>query len=412
MLPTLGEIVRGLIYTGPLLSQLVCDKFQHIPIQLGDEAVITSRGYPVTPYEPLTKCVTSFYPLNTDTRVQLDCADVQTDGSRMDWVSRLLVGGSDYLLLVTGLTWSQVRSTDGGPVRRVGEPGQVVRVGFFTDPVGTARGFSCTVRGVRAETPLACGVRQLPLIDRRREARILGGTTQAENQWPWSVQLFLDNAGVPSLCTGTLITPRDVLTSAHCLPTDGTPVRVVPGALRLGSGLPITTTDYQPHPDFQPGDTAPPSLNDIGVLRLPYRLTYSAAVRPVCLPRASDIEDPDRGTVFGWGQREFGGDAAQDLQAVTMPLTDETTCNELADIANIPGAQVLCARPNYFAATPCASDSGGALVTEDRDTAVITQFGITFAGENCTTNSRAMFFTRVRSFVNFIQANTDWVQEP
>ena len=392
------------ILQGPLLSHLVCDKFQHVPVSLGDEAVITSVGYPVTPYGPLTKCMTSFYPATGDTRVQIDCADVQTDGSRMDPLSRLLVGGSDYLLLVAGFSWSEVRSTAGGPVRRVGQPGQVVRVGFFTDAVGRARGFSCSVRGVRAERQLECGVRQLPLIDRRRQARILGGTTQAQNQWPWAVQLFFTINNRQSVCSGTLIKPSYVLTSAHCLPRDGSPIRVVTGALRLGSGVPLTATSYTPHPNYMHNDNKP-TVNDIGVVRLPFPQTYSAAVRPVCLPSAN-AADPTHATSVGWGQRWFGGPASNNLQAITLPLENRAYCAAEANTAGLANANVLCSRPIKTGATPCPSDSGGTLVSENNATGVYTQVGLTFAGENCTLDSKAVFFTRVSSFIDFIQANT------
>ena len=39
---------------------------------------------------------------------------------------------------------------------------------------------------------------------------------------------------------------------------------------------------------------------------------------------------------------------------------------------------------------------------------VFTQVGITYLGENCTVDSNAALFTRVRSFVEFLEDNTDW----
>ena len=48
-----------------------------------------------------------------------------------------------------------------------------------------------------------------PAID-----RIVGGDEAAENQWPWIVALFIDDAW---FCGGSLISENWVMTAAHCV---------------------------------------------------------------------------------------------------------------------------------------------------------------------------------------------------
>merc|ERR1712183_103719 len=53
-----------------------------------------------------------------------------------------------------------------------------------------------------------CGIEGPPSKD-----RIVGGFEAAENQWPWQVALFIDNAW---FCGGALISENYVMTAAHC----------------------------------------------------------------------------------------------------------------------------------------------------------------------------------------------------
>merc|ERR1711915_921388 len=47
----------------------------------------------------------------------------------------------------------------------------------------------------------------------KAEGRIVGGHEAQENQWPWQVALFIDDAW---FCGGALISENYVLTAAHC----------------------------------------------------------------------------------------------------------------------------------------------------------------------------------------------------
>merc|ERR1712203_1146322 len=53
-----------------------------------------------------------------------------------------------------------------------------------------------------------CGIEGPPSKD-----RIVGGFEAQENEWPWQVALFIDNAW---FCGGALISENYVMTAAHC----------------------------------------------------------------------------------------------------------------------------------------------------------------------------------------------------
>merc|ERR1712038_1546586 len=54
----------------------------------------------------------------------------------------------------------------------------------------------------------SCGIEGPPSKD-----RIVGGFEAQENQWPWQVALFIDNAW---FCGGSIISENYVMTAAHC----------------------------------------------------------------------------------------------------------------------------------------------------------------------------------------------------
>ena len=61
-----------------------------------------------------------------------------------------------------------------------------------------------------------CGERLVNENDRSRTRRIIGGNEAAMNSWPWLVN-FVSNANKSfQVCSGNLIDPYWILTTAHC----------------------------------------------------------------------------------------------------------------------------------------------------------------------------------------------------
>ena len=87
------------------------------------------------------------------------------------------------------------------------------------------------------------------------------------------------------------------------------------------------------HPDFLYSTLA----NDISILTLTTRITFSSTASPVCLPAAPDgfgytyPEDyPDytgvTATVTGWGDTSTGGGASSYLQEAEVTVTSNEEC--------------------------------------------------------------------------------------
>lgn len=118
---------------------------------------------------------------------------------------------------------------------------------------------------------VACGGDRAPLAVRQE---IVGGTvdTTAKHGSVFVVKIERSN-GAPAQCTGTLITPRTLLTAGHCLPAETTKVwttNVTPAPAASPSF--VESTEWRRHPAWT---SANPSLNDIGLILLPAASTLT-----------------------------------------------------------------------------------------------------------------------------------------
>merc|ERR1711981_1110736 len=160
-------------------------------------------------------------------------------------------------------------------------------------------------------------------------AKIVGGHETAENQWPWQVALFVDDAW---FCGGSLISDEDVMTAGHCADGAGY-FDIMAGAHNVRASsephrVEITSYEGFTHPDWDP-DTLE---GDIALVRLPEKIEFNDYIRPACLPPAEDADNGYVGeltTPVGWGKNaDSAGGITPTLQMVEdLPVIDSPTCN-------------------------------------------------------------------------------------
>merc|ERR1711884_376674 len=136
-----------------------------------------------------------------------------------------------------------------------------------------------------------------------RENRIVGGFEAEEHQWPWIVALFIDDMW---FCGGALITDDFVLTAAHCA-EDAYTFEVWAGAHNVRASseperIEITSHDGWTHPQWDSNDLS----NDLALIRLPEKITFTDNIRPSCLPKAGQTADPGMVvTPIGWADLQI-----------------------------------------------------------------------------------------------------------
>ncbi|XP_003746734.1 coagulation factor XII [Galendromus occidentalis] len=246
--------------------------------------------------------------------------------------------------------------------------------------------------------------------------RIVGGREAAVGAWPWLALLFVDVSGngyKAPLCGGALISPRHVLTAAHCVNLMG---KVLPAnrfTVRLGEHDYLATDDganpvdidvnrVNSHPNFNNRTY----FNDIAILSLRRAVSYGQGVAPICVPDTAGDDSEYKGrsaNVAGWGELYYAGPASSVLQETTLPLQSLDTCKEAFKRTVIRfNDNYLCAGSLQGDRDTCRGDSGGPLMLLN-EKGRYTVIGVTSFGRRCAEKGYPGSYTRVAKYSDWIQ---------
>ncbi|XP_077483254.1 venom protease-like isoform X1 [Amblyomma americanum] len=255
-----------------------------------------------------------------------------------------------------------------------------------------------------------CGVASSALV------RIVGGRESNLGAWPWIALLFIDvhGNGVRSpLCGGALVTPRHVLTAAHCTFSGNRSLTPEAFVARLGEHDYLSTDDganpvdepvvhIERHAQFNPRTY----LNDVAVLKLRRPVPLSKDIALICLPYGSlqtDEYQSRMANIAGWGELYYGGPSSASLQDTRIPIQSLDTCKESFKRTSITFTDhYLCAGSLKGDKDACRGDSGGPLMLLD-DQQRFTIIGITSFGRRCAEPGYPGVYTRVAKYLDWIQ---------
>lgn len=260
--------------------------------------------------------------------------------------------------------------------------------------------------------------------------RIVGGTDADITDFPWQVALVTSvTPPYDSICGGSIINERWILTAAHCKFDDNgnVPVR----AVLIGTADLTDASDAQVipvnrfiiHEDFvdlddevQEGEFA--LDNDIAVIELSDAIDFTA-----CGSRCATIEpltSSDEGTlapisaaalVSGWGNLNGDPDVEDYpdiLQQADVNILDCTSSPVLYS-SDMISPNMMCASANDFSRDGCTGDSGGPLVVPNGEGTGYVQAGIVSWGSSagCAITGYPGVYTRVANFSRWIWDATD-----
>jgi secreted trypsin-like serine protease len=258
-----------------------------------------------------------------------------------------------------------------------------------------------TKKGSTVDLAGECGIEGPPMAD-----RIVGGHEAQENQWPWQVALFIDDAW---FCGGALISENYVLTAAHC--ADGASYfDIMAGAHNVRASsephrVEITSYNGWTHPEWNTADLS----NDLALIELPSPIDFNDYIKPSCIPSKGDTADvSELVTCTGWGKpSDSAGGISPVLRMVEdRPIISNAECNA---VYGIVGSKVVCIDTTGGKGT-CNGDSGGPLNMKAEVTKAgqqwkqvgIVSFG---ASAGCEVGYPAGF-TRVESYLEWIMSET------
>ncbi|XP_053671479.1 serine protease snake-like [Anopheles nili] len=213
-------------------------------------------------------------------------------------------------------------------------------------------------------------------------------------------------------CGASLISERFVLTAAHCAHIG---MSNPPTVVRLGSrdllrpAQDCSIQAIQQHPGY----VGIQSYNDIALVKLEQPVNIAGMlIRPACLWTSKDIPDQVPIVATGWGKLGYFEESSTVLQRVQIPIVSNEQCNKvLYRSRRFPYGVLptqLCAGHPQGGKDTCEGDSGGPLqiVLSWGETGRHCQHyivGITSNGGICGTVNRPGIYTRVSSYVSWIE---------
>lgn len=226
--------------------------------------------------------------------------------------------------------------------------------------------------------------------------RIVGGTGARITDVPWQVEVELSNG--TELCGGTLVDTQWVVTAAHCA-TGQTPSSVkVHSGIALRSSMSTANALSVDRVIVHPSWNSNTNQNDVALLHL----TTPANGTPIGL--FTDVTGPTAGTaaiISGWGTLTSGGALPDQVQRATIQVLSSPggACGLYG--ADFDPGVMLCGGVPGGGVDTCQGDSGGPLVVNVSGAWKLA--GVTSFGNGCADVDFPGVYTRVTSFVHWIQ---------
>ncbi|XP_037877007.1 chymotrypsin-1 [Bombyx mori] len=220
--------------------------------------------------------------------------------------------------------------------------------------------------------------------------RIVGGTKAANGSYPYQVSLRL--YGVWHFCGASLVTPRVILTAAHCvdrLKPEYFKATVGTNQLRAG-GTSYGIRKVVVHENYDDYIIK----NDIAIVFTEDEIEFGSKVDAIEL-NDEPVEKGEDLVLTGWGTTSYPGRLPNDLMEIDLKAITYEDCKQAHESVNAVFETQICALTKAGEGA-CHGDSGGPLVREGR------QVGVVSWGIPCA-RGKPDVYTKVEAFMRWIE---------
>lgn len=263
--------------------------------------------------------------------------------------------------------------------------------------------------------------------------RIIGGTEVPAGKYPWLVHVTSTAPNNQGACTGAIISDRHVLLASHCVDnvTSGRQVKVSHSlevnnmfAFMLGQARTFRVNEDGVFKKER-GMVAASIKNDIAILELEDKLTFSEEFNPICLSPSLNV---DNLFAAGWGAQVIpkrkngeidyssipGGD--RKLSEMPMIRVPDRECMSKRIYTQIDFQICTSGVKGYMGLTGptsniCRGDSGGPLMTKGKDGRIST-IGVASTSD-CNTTHKIATYEKITShfdWIDDITKDAEWCQ--
>ena len=237
---------------------------------------------------------------------------------------------------------------------------------------------------------------------------IVGGDDANISDYPWQTAVgYQSSPGswFSAYCGGSVINEYWVLTAAHCVQgetANTTSVRVGATNSYASGGDIYQAAEIIQHPNYNSNTMN----NDIALIRLSSPIQFDNNVQPILLICDQQVqlgaEDPgEMSWITGWGEDEGTANNPNQLQVVSVPITEDSNYGW-----NQIDADMIMAGYSGGGYDSCQGDSGGPMVVRDVNDTEWLQVGIVSWGYGCAESGYPGVYARVSYFLDWICTNT------
>uniref|UniRef100_A0A3B4VNK3 Tryptase-2-like n=1 Tax=Seriola dumerili TaxID=41447 RepID=A0A3B4VNK3_SERDU len=232
---------------------------------------------------------------------------------------------------------------------------------------------------------------------------IIGGHDALKGSWPWMVHLNITSYSNKNWrCGSTILNSQWLLTAARSDKPNLARSMAWVGthSLQKGSARYLGIYAIIPEPKYRAVGNG--FVNDIALVKLKKKLTFSDSIRPVTLPSVDDTFGPSSECwITGWGNIGTGVPLPDPevLQELKIPIVPNSVCKTQYPELN---SDMLCAGDMVGGKDACTGDYGGPLVC--RAGSGFVQVGIMSYGSpnGCALSGRPGVYTQVSKYLRFI----------
>ncbi|KAK9499748.1 hypothetical protein O3M35_002730 [Rhynocoris fuscipes] len=234
-------------------------------------------------------------------------------------------------------------------------------------------------------------------------ARVVNGEETRVNEFPWMVHLLVrfetDQGSFDSTCGASIVTPRHIITAAHCVAAGEKVQR--PENIKMILGKHDSTKPTGKEVTVNAEKVFVPKLylekglayHDFAVIFTKQTIEFNDIIGPICIEPTELPVTNRQAVIMGWGVTEEGG-TSKYLRKGKVRVMDLNVCGD----ENTHDWDVCTAtEPRSF----CSGDSGGPVVWLDKETNRYTQLSLVSRG--LCIGKRPSISTKIAYFYGYLQ---------